>query len=248
MFISRLTATQMKYVLRRTGPLLAIIKHMFNWRIWVNEIRWGKDFEKRVFREIFRQKGWGDSPSVSGTGSDEEQTREVARRLPGVLKEIKARSLVDAPCGDYYWMKKVKLDVDYTGVDIVSELIEANQKKYGRSGVRFIEGNIIREVLPKGDVILCRDCLVHFPYKDIFKTVNNFKKSGAKYLLTTNFAEREKNSNIHTGQWRPINLEAAPFNFPKAMMVINEKCSEEGGIYKDKSLGLWKLDEIKGYN
>jgi hypothetical protein len=47
-----------------------------------------------------------------------------------------------------------------------------------------------------------------------------------------------------TGDWRPINLERAPFNWPAPVELIVEECTESGGVFADKSLGLWRIDAL----
>jgi hypothetical protein len=44
--------------------------------------------------------------------------------------------------------------------------------------------------------------------------------------------------------WRPLNLQAAPFHFPDPLALIDEKCTEDDGVYADKQLGLWSLSDI----
>jgi hypothetical protein len=103
----------------------------------------------------------------------------------------------------------------------------------------------ITKIIPsKVDLILCRDCLFHLSYKDIFSALKNFKKSKSRFLLTTTFTNRTKNRNIFSGGWRPINLELPPFNLPRPVKIINENCTEADGKYSDKSLGLWNLESI----
>lgn len=104
--------------------------------------------------------------------------------------------------------------------------------------------DISKDGLPKADMILCRDCLVHFSFEDILSAIRNFKRSGSQYILTTTFSERLSNIDINTGGWRTLNLQLPPFNFPRPIKLINEKCDEAGGIYLDKSLGLWRLEDI----
>ena len=75
--------------------------------------------------------------------------------------------------------------------------------------------------------------------------LKNFKKSKSTYLLTTSFIKHTANTDIVTGEWQPLNLQLAPFHFPMPIKVINEHCTEEGNKYQDKSLCLWKLEDIK---
>lgn len=199
---------------------------------------------KSIFSEIYHNNSWNAQNSVSGPGSELPVTSVIIEEIPFIIKETNAKILLDAPCGDFHWMKETKLDLDkYIGVDIVPEIIANNQQKYSNETRTFINLDIIKDRLPQADMILCRDCLVHLSFKNVFTTIKNFKESNSKYLLTTTFPELRENRNIDTGLWRPINLQIKPFSFPNPIKLINEKFSENGK-YTDKSLGLWKLEDI----
>ena len=143
-------------------------------------------------------------------------------------------------------MNNVNLNgINYIGADIVKELIEANTRKYESFNISFKKLNLIEDELPKVDLIFCRDCLVHFSFKNIYKSSTNICNSHSKYFMTTTFIEREKNVDIETGLWRPINFETYPFHFPKPIKIINEGCTENNNIYSDKSLGLWDINDIR---
>jgi hypothetical protein len=101
-----------------------------------------------------------------------------------------------------------------------------------------------QDPLPEADLLLCRDCLVHLSFADIGRALSNVLRSGLPYLLTTTFPECEVNEDIVTGDWRPLNLELEPFGFPPPSELLNERCSEAGGLFADKSLGLWQLAEL----
>jgi hypothetical protein len=207
--------------------------------------RWGS--RKKKFTKIYTNGGFGrENVPLSGTGSTLMQTHAIRVAIPYLLKELQATSIIDAPCGDFTWMKEVDLgDIAYLGVDIVPDLIRANREKHSSDRVRFLDMDIVTDILPKADVILCRDCFVHLSNGDILRAVENFKKSGSKYLLTTTFADLKENVNLVSGRgWRPINLELPPFKFPNPIAVINEGCSEEGGKYANKCLGLWQLKDV----
>ncbi len=200
---------------------------------------------KKRFTEIFRSNAFLGRESRSGEGSGLLQTSIIRQELPALLNNIGARTLLDAPCGDLFWISKMELNIEnYIGIDIVHELIVENSRLHGDRRHLFFEKNIIDDELPSADVILCRDCLVHLTYAQCFKVINNFKKSGSTYLLTTTFVDRETNGDLATGLWRPLNLERQPFLFPKPLTVINENCTEDNGDYSDKSLGLWLLNDI----
>jgi hypothetical protein len=198
-----------------------------------------------TFRHIYDSNHWASNTSVSGTGSNEAQTAEIIKQIPILMGDLGAESLVDIPCGDFSWLRKLDLDLFlYVGGDILSELVEKNITHFQSQKKHFIHINLIEDDLPTGDLLLCRDCLVHFSIADIHRTLANIKRSSIKYWLTTTFAECEQNTDITTGDWRVINLQKPPFNLPKPMRLINEHCTEGQGTYADKCLGLWKVADL----
>lgn len=202
---------------------------------------------KKKFTKIYRHNLFGGTQSRSGGGSSLIQTEVIREEIVKLLNDLKIKSLIDAPCGDFLWMKEVDLPVEqYIGIDIVKDIIDHNQAEYGNHYRKFLEMNIIENELPCADVVFCRDCLVHLSFVHSLKTIDNFKKSGSKYLLTTTFTDRSHNDDLNKSVWRTLNLELPPFNFPKPIMIINENCTEGDGNYTDKGLGLWLLKDIHG--
>jgi hypothetical protein len=200
---------------------------------------------EQIFTDIYRRNWWGGTVSVSGTGSAPEQTRVIAETLPGLLRELGVSTLLDLPCGDFHWMSRVPLDgIRYIGGDIVLELVEKNRVTYQRPGVEFRLVDLLTDTLPRADLVVCRDGLVHLSNADILRAVRNLCNSRSGYVLTTTFPGRKHNDDILTGDWRTLNLEASPFRFPRPLRMINEECTELDGAYADKSLGLWRLVDL----
>jgi len=100
---------------------------------------------------------------------------------------------------------------------------------------------VTRDPLPRADLILCRDCLVHLKTGQVQAALRNFRRSGATYLLATTFTGDHPNVEAPLGGWRPLNLEQAPFDLGPPLRLISEKESVEDARYLDKSLGLWTL-------
>ncbi|HZS05685.1 MAG TPA: class I SAM-dependent methyltransferase [Blastocatellia bacterium] len=197
---------------------------------------------QEIFTRIYRCNHWGDPESVSGPGSGLERTSVFRNKLAGLFREIGARSLLDAPCGDFNWMSETPLELDrYVGVDVVAELITRNRQRYGSATRTFMHLDMTTDPLPRADVILSRDGLVHLSLSDCLAALRNFKRSQSGWLLATTFIHFPANGDIATGGWRQLNLQKPPFNFPPPHRLIDEKCLHSGGIYADKRLGLWEL-------
>jgi SAM-dependent methyltransferase len=198
-----------------------------------------------AFRDAYLANVWGDPESVSGPGSGVARTAVFREEIPRLLRDLRATSLLDAGCGDFNWMRLVALPVErYLGVDVVPELVEQNSRRHADAKHAFMLADFTRAALPRMDVILSRDCLVHFAFGDVRAALRNFARSGARWLLTTTFVGERENADIETGGWRPLNLQRPPFNFPAPDRVIDEQCLHSGGIYVDKRLGLWRLEEL----
>ena len=199
-----------------------------------------------IFTDIYTHNRWGGTTSVSGPGSAIDQTAVIAHALPVVFRELNVHSLLDIPCGDFHWMRTVNLDgIHYIGADIVLPLVQRNKGAHGRTGIEFRHLNLVADRLPKVDLILCRDCLVHLCYADVFRALVNICDSGSEYLLTTTFTSRVYNRDIATGDFHPLNVQQPPFAFPPPLRLINEQCTEGDGAYRDKCLGLWCIADLE---
>lgn len=201
---------------------------------------------QQIFTRIYENNIWQDQETRSGSGSSVKVTATIRKEIPLLLQQLNAKTLLDCPCGDFNWMKEINLDFleKYIGIDIVPAIIKLNSR-YVNEKKSFKLCNMVTDQLEQVDVILCRDCLVHFNFLEIFTTLRNFKRSKSKYLLTTTYTNIKSNNEIGTtGHWRPLNLQLAPFNFPEPIVIINENASDfDNGIF-GKCLGLWALSDI----
>lgn len=203
---------------------------------------------EQIFTDIYDNQFWAagkvGAESVSGPGSSYTNTKKLVVELQKLFRDYNIRTILDVACGDFNWMQFVNLEgIQYYGIDIVKELIEKNLI-YEKENIHFQHMNLLEHKLPLADLVICRDCFVHFSFADLFKAFHSICHSGSKYLLTTTFPLRKDNKNIETGDWQPLNLQIEPFCLPKPLMMIAEKTVENDGKYKDKSLGLWNIEEL----
>jgi SAM-dependent methyltransferase len=197
------------------------------------------------FQRIHETNLWG-AASTSGLGSEIEATSTLRTELPRLLRALEVASLLDAPCGDGGWINSTDLGVKVTGIDIVPELIARLRERATRGEIcgDYHTADITRDVLPSCDAILCRDCLVHLSFANIFRAIENFRRCGAVWLITTTFPDWQNNADCEDGDWRALNFERPPFSWGAPVELLNENCVEAGGGWRDKSLGVWRLSEI----
>lgn len=199
---------------------------------------------ERRFSYIYKFNYWNNFESASGAGSSKIVTENLRANLPDLIHKFQIKTLCDAPCGDFNWMKDVieNIDVIYTGVDIVPDLID-KLKRFENNHIFFQQGDITSFNFDGFDLILVRDCLFHFSYDDIDSFLYNLSRHNYRYLLTTSYFPDAsfENRNIETGDFRRIDLLAAPFNFPSDFIAqISDWVPPESRRY----LYLWDKNQV----
>lgn len=204
----------------------------------------GKEI-KEVFTEIYRENFWLGTKSRSGQGSTLVTTEIIRTELVHLWDELKIEKILDAGCGDYYWMRTVDMKNRlYIGVDIVAEMIEKNRIAYGDEQHYFLCLNLAEDFLPKVDMIICRDVLAHLDYETACKVLRNLKASGSTFLLATNHQSGKPNKPITAGNHHPYDLALSPFNLPEPLVVIEEMTAEAESFKDGKTMGLWLLQDL----
>lgn len=212
---------------------------------------------EKKFSLIHKTNYWSDKESVSGAGSNKTQTLNAIYNIDKILDDYNIQSILDAPCGDFNWMddllkKRIKLKkkkIQYLGVDIVQELILNLKKKYFAKNINFICLDIINANLPNLDLLICRDCLIHFSNQDIHKIISNFLESKIKYILVTDSIVDDSFNNyeIETGEFRKLDLTKKPFNLPKNhLFQFNDVCNVKTKKYETK-MTLWSRKDLNNY-
>lgn len=92
---------------------------------------------EEIFSKIYENNSWGESESVSGPGSSLQQTRAIRMSLPSLLKTLQVETMLDAPCGDFHWMKEVDLSFlsMYIGADIVFQTLSKKTGALSRASI-----------------------------------------------------------------------------------------------------------------
>jgi hypothetical protein len=197
------------------------------------------------FTAIFRANFWSSSESASGLGSTLAYTENLRRHLPDLFEKFAIRSVFDAPCGDFNWMKLItdQCDIDYVGADIVKPLIDLNIKKHSTHRIRFIHANISRDPFPRTDLWLCRDCLIHLSYADTFSALQRFIDSGIPYVLTTSYKLQggHQNHDIETGSFRQIDLFSAPYLLNSSPLY---RINDTAPGFSPREMCLWSREDV----
>ncbi len=206
------------------------------------------EVERLSLAERFRvlhELGIYHAESQSGEASSLTETRALRRALPALLARLGARTLLDVPCGDFFWMRELDLgEVAYVGADIVPEIVAGNRKRFAAPGRRFEVLDLTRDPLPAADLLLCRDLLIHLSLADVGRVLTRLRVDGPAWLLLTHFRDCEENLEIVSGDFRPVNLCRPPFCLPPPRELIDEESELAAGRFRDRSLGLWRREDL----
>ena len=184
---------------------------------------------KKRFDLIYESNFWSSKESVSGLGSQYDNTINIKNGIKKVISNYKIKTILDAPCGDFNWINDILTgDLKYLGVDIVEKLIQKNKDSYLNENIDFITLDITRDKLPKADLMICRDCLIHLSFESIKKFLKNLSNSDIKHILLTTYELKDKekkiiNFDIPDGEYREIDLSEPPFLLTNPLEKISDK-------------------------
>ena len=191
----------------------------------------------------------GRRASASGNGSSLEQTQSTREFIPHLVDKYDIQSVLDLGCGDYHWMREIRCQfpaTTYEGWDANEEEVLRLNETYGDKKTNFACKDIITEEYPLVDMVICRDVLFHLRMRHTKKIIENMRRAGIKYFLSTTHLEVLSNTDITPDARHPdwgfylINLNIEPFNLHSSMLEYNEESVplERG---KKRYLALYKI-------
>lgn len=197
-----------------------------------------------TFSQIYANGVWvthENQDSLSGAGSTQIATAELVPHLSAFLKEVGCRQLADIGCGDFNWMRNIEGDFDYLGIDVVPQVINENNAKYANDRRQFICMDATSTAINPGDVAVCREVLFHLSFRDGLQLLRNIKAAGFKYVLLTNDKSVWFNSDIHSGDFRRINLLKSPFSLRRPQRELRDDNVSDG-----RALAVWPCEALPG--
>jgi hypothetical protein len=190
---------------------------------------------KFIFYLIYKTNHWNryqkinkNNILVSGPGSipGSIQTKNIIDNLDFFIKKNNIKSILDMPCGDFSWIQdliKKNNYINYTGYDIVEDIIFYNNKKYSKNNISFFCKDIVNETnFNNFDLVFIRDFFIHIDYVSINKILDNIKRSKVKFVACSNNNNAINNKDIAVGQHRKINLTIEPFYMNEIFYAFSE--------------------------
>lgn len=193
----------------------------------------------KVFREIYENGFWGDNNlysyyrGSSGAGSSIDYNKnEYIPFLKKFIFENNIKTVVDLGCGDFVCGDLIynNLDVSYIGYDTYNCVIDYNKKLYPK--YNFIHLDFHKQIthIFGGDLCILKDVLQHWTLEQINFFMDYItEKKLFKYILIVNCGyQKEDNTDITCGSWRPLSCDYLPLKKynPIHMLKYNTKeCS-----------------------
>lgn len=176
---------------------------------------------QKIFEDIYKNNIWGGS----GSGSHLQNCLPLIEFLKLYLVENNIISLVDIGCGDFQWMPVLLSDTDvkYTGIDIVSSLIEVNSKKFPQYEFIHIDAYNKIENLPPSDLYLIKDVIQHWPSEIIVSWLDSFfyKYPNGK-LITVNCCNQISDvRKLEVGGGEPLSMSYYPLNLYSPKLLLH---------------------------
>lgn len=200
--------------------------------------------DKEVFTKIYNAKHWGElsGPEVP---KDEEGHHPFIDYLQDFIAKHNVSSVVDMGCGYGELLKDLNLpeNTTYLGLDIVDSVIAYNKLHHERTNVSYDTVDDIKDLTKyKGDLLILKDVIQHWSNDKILYARDHILPN-FKYAIIVNNIYFPKlgpvNSEIKTGNSRPLNLEISPFYMK--LKTIKDYKSTPSGI---KRIYLYRNNKI----
>jgi SAM-dependent methyltransferase len=136
--------------------------------------------------------------------------------LQSFLNRTNYTKVVDLGCGNWFLMRTIKIParINYLGLDVVKSVIDENKARYTKGNVHFEEIGGLQDIVElRGDIIIAKDVLQHWPLSSISFFIHNILPN-FRFGLITNDPCRpgEPNRDIEVGDHRCVDLQRPPFN------------------------------------
>jgi hypothetical protein len=198
-----------------------------------------------TFEHIMIADRWGGGESRSGPGSTLNYTYNLRHELASFIPAFGIKTLFDAPCGDFNWMKETPFPegVQYIGGEIVASLVRSNNETHANASRRFVEFDITKDEFPDCDLWFCRDCLFHLPFDLIFRDLRGFCDSNAKLLMMTNHLNTSgfTNLDVPSGEFRLLDFFSEPFNLPREVLY---RIADYVYPFPQREMCVWSRSQI----
>jgi hypothetical protein len=196
-----------------------------------------------TFTNIYEHRFWGDNGVAgyngsSGSGSDVDQNKDTyVPVVQNFIIENGVKTVVDLGCGDFKCGPFIyeDLDVLYTGYDAYRKLVDYNSITHSAPKYTFkhLDFCYNKESIESADLCVLKDVIQHWPLANIYEFFDYLVETKKfKYILVCNCcAQTTDDTDIRTGQWRPLSCNFLPLKKYNPVMIYNYGSKEVSVIH-----------------
>lgn len=196
-----------------------------------------------LFNDIYRNSKWGNG---SGPGSGEVFTLAYRSFLSSFIRVKGIRSVLDIGCGDWQFSKLIDWSrIDYHGIDVASDVIEANTEKYAKANIKFSHLDAVECDLPDADLVIIKDCLQHLSTENVQIILDKLKRY-KNVLVIQDVKGRRVNGDCVDAGYRALDIRRAPFNLNAERVFSFGNNHKEALLLTDACPSFWpELLDVK---
>lgn len=193
---------------------------------------------EKIFTDIYKNNTWGGKQGefYSGDGTHSPNVPLYVNVVEELIRKNNVKSVLDIGCGDFRVMSQVvdKVDVVYTGADVVEDLIKQHQEQFGNPKTKFIKLNAIDDELPDAEMITIRQVLQHLSNDQILKILPKLSKF--KYVVISEHVligddvvpnyDKIPGPHIRSRSLSGVYIDLPPFNVQNAKVILEVREDE----------------------
>ena len=188
--------------------------------IYADDLEQNTGDNHKVFTNLYNIENDAGTPCGIGSVYESVKNRGLIEGIQNVIKEYNIKSVNMIGCGIFgnweYDIGYKELGVDYCGYELVQDEVDRNKKEFPE--YKFEQFDMTRDVCRPADLIITRQVIQHLNKEEVISTLDNFRKSGSKYLLISQW-DLEHNFDMFPNEYRigfslynPKNLKLYPYN------------------------------------
>jgi hypothetical protein len=191
-----------------------------------------------IFTDIYENCVWGNNyeteyNGTSGLGSEINYNKDYIFFLKKFIVKNNVSKITDLGCGDFKCGKSIYdnlENINYLGYDAYDKIVNNNNNLYDKNKYKFIHLDFYNErhKIEESELCIIKDVLQHWKLNEIYIFLDyllNTKKF--KYILICNCCDqKEDNTEIITGDFRPLSCNFFPLKRYKPIKLYNYNSKE----------------------
>jgi SAM-dependent methyltransferase len=147
---------------------------------YISDILNRKRSNKEIFSKIYDNHQWGGEGQenfYSGEGTYFKDVQIYIDTVSDFIKENNIKTVCEIGCGDFNVTGELlkKVEVNYTGLDVVPSLIEHLTENFSTESIQFscVDASSPNAKIPQVELCIIRQVLQHLSNENILKILEN---------------------------------------------------------------------------